>query len=125
VPRYSFPPGIEASGLPYFRIGERGLVDTGYACRFDGGKRAVVVTGSPPGMIDVGAYRFALSDLREIVGRIDRAATILPLPHAVVGQRLVGRSIDPKGIRATLDSGGINPLIAAAFDSEAAEGAVI
>jgi AMP-binding enzyme len=120
VPRYSFPPGIEASGLPYFRIGERGLVDTGYACRFDGGKRAVVVTGSPPGMIDVGAYRFALSDLREIVGRIDRAATILPLPHAVVGQRLVGRSIDPKGIRTTLNAGGINPLIAAAFDSEAA-----
>jgi acyl-CoA synthetase (AMP-forming)/AMP-acid ligase II len=120
VPQYPFPPGIEASGLPYFRIGERGLVDTGYACRFDGGGRAVVVTGAPAAMVDVGAYRFPLSELREIVGRVDRTATILPLPHAVIGQRLVGLSADPKGMRAALFAGGVNPLIAMAFDSEAA-----
>jgi hypothetical protein len=120
VPQYSFPPGIEASGLPYFRVGERGLVDTGYACRFDAGRRSLVVTGAPPGIIDVGAYRFALSDLREIVGSIDRAATILPMPHALIGQRLVGQSIDPKGMRAALDARGVNPLMATAFDGEAA-----
>jgi AMP-binding enzyme len=120
VPQYPFPPGIEASGLPYFRIGERGSVDTGYACRFDGGKRAVVITAPPAGMIDVGAYRFALSQLRDTVARVDKAATISPLPHAVIGQRLVGASADPEGMRATLDAGGINPLIAMAFDSEAA-----
>jgi hypothetical protein len=116
VPQYPFPPGIEASGLPYFRIGERGLVDTGYACRFDGGNRAVVVTAAPAGMIDVGAYRFSLPELRETVGRIDRAAAILPLPHAVIGQRLAGQSVDREGMRAALDAGGVNPLIANAFD---------
>jgi hypothetical protein len=118
VPQYPFPPGIEASGLPYFRIGERGLVDTGYACRFDGGNRAVVITAAPAGMIDVGAYRFSLPELCETVGRVDRDAAILPLPHAVIGQRLVGQSVDPGGMRAALDAGGANPLIAKAFDRQ-------
>jgi hypothetical protein len=120
VPCYPFPPGIEASGLPYFGIGERGLVDTGCACRFEGGRRAVVVTGAPADMISVGGYRFSLPDLRGIVGRIDHGAAIRPLPHAVIGQRLIGTSADREGVRAALDAAGVNPLIAMAFDSRAA-----
>jgi hypothetical protein len=64
VPQHAFPPGIEESGLPHIKISERGLVDTGYTCRFDADKKALVVTGPPAGMIRVGGYRFPLQDLR-------------------------------------------------------------
>jgi AMP-binding enzyme len=119
VPHYPFPPGTEASGLPYLRIGERGMVDTGYACRFDAGRRAVVVTGAPVGMMGVGGYRFALQDLRDVIAGIDPAAAILPLPHALIGQRLIGTSPDAAGMRAALGAAGINPLIATAFADQA------
>jgi AMP-binding enzyme len=120
VPQHPFPPGIDASGLPCFRIGERGSVDTGYLCRFGDGRRTVGVTAAPAGMLGIGGYRFALQDLREVIGHIDPAATILPLPHALIGQRLVGRCADLAGMRAALDAAGANPLIAAAFADQAA-----
>src|SRR5437868_12280981 len=40
VPRASFPPGAERSGLPFFSVSPSGFVDTGYACEADS---AVVV----------------------------------------------------------------------------------
>ncbi len=43
VPHHSFPPGIERSGLPYFKVGHRGVVDTGYACRIDPGSDAITM----------------------------------------------------------------------------------
>ena len=43
VPHHSFPPGIECSGLPYFQVGRRGEVDTGYACRIDPGSDAITM----------------------------------------------------------------------------------
>ena len=49
VPQHSFPPGIEGSGLPYFKIGPRGLVDSGYTCRIDSVSKGMVVTGAPAG----------------------------------------------------------------------------
>ncbi len=120
VPRYPFPPGSEASDLACFKSDERGIVDTGFPCRFDRGRRAVGVTGAPTGMLGIGGYRFALQDLRKIIGDIDPAATILPLPHALLGRRLVGRCADPAGMRAALEDAGINPLIVAAFADQAA-----
>ncbi len=44
VPHHSFPPGIECSGLPYFQVGRRGVVDTRYACRIDPGSDAITMT---------------------------------------------------------------------------------
>jgi hypothetical protein len=43
VPHHSFPPGIERSGLPYFQVGRRGVVETGYACRIDSGSDAITM----------------------------------------------------------------------------------
>jgi non-ribosomal peptide synthetase component F len=43
VPHHSFPPGIERSGLPYFQVGRRGVVETGYACRTDSGSDAITM----------------------------------------------------------------------------------
>jgi hypothetical protein len=120
VPQHAFPPGIEDSGLPHIKMGERGLVDTGYTCRFDVEKKALVVTGPPAGMIRVGGYRFPLQDLRGLVGGIDAGAKLGVLPHAVIGQRLFGTAADRAATQAALRAAGVNPLIVAAFESEAA-----
>ena len=68
VPRHAFPPGIERSGLPHFKIDRFGLVDTGYTCRIDAATKAMVVTGPPSGIVSVGGYRFPLQELQEAVG---------------------------------------------------------
>jgi hypothetical protein len=120
VPQHAFPPGIEDSGLPHIKMGERGLVDTGYTCRFDVDKKALVVTGPPAGMIRVGGYRLPLQDLRGLVGGIDAGAKLGVLPHAVIGQRLFGTAADRAATQAALRAAGVNPLIVAAFESEAA-----
>ena len=120
VPQHAFPPGIEESGLPHIKISERGLVDTGYTCRFDADKKALVVTGPPAGMIRVGGYRFPLQDLRGLVGGIEAGAKLGVLPHAVIGQRLFGSAADRGATQAALRAAGVNPLIVAAFESEAA-----
>ena len=62
VPRHAFPPGIERSGLPHFKIERSGLVDTGYTCRVDSASKAMVVTGPPLGIVSVGGYRFPLHE---------------------------------------------------------------
>ncbi len=115
VPHHSFPPGIEGSGLPYFKIGPRGLVDSGYNCRIDSVSKGIVVTGLPAGIVGVGGYRFPLRDLQEIVGGIDGAAMLAALPDPIVGQRLIGNAADRDTIQAALDIVGVNPLVVAAF----------
>lgn len=120
VPRHAFPPGIEGSGLPYFKIGERGLVDTGYACRFDADKMALIVTGPPAGIVRVGGYCFQVQDVRAVVTGIDAGAKLGVMPHAIVGQRFFGTAGDRDAIQAALRAAGVNPLIAAAFASQAA-----
>lgn len=115
VPYHAFPPGIEQSGLPYFKIGHGGLVDSGYPCRIDSITNAVVVTAPPPGTVSVGGYRFPLRDLRDIVGRIDSAATLAALPDPVVGQRLIGNAADRDAMQAALAAAGANPIVVGAF----------
>lgn len=114
VPHHSFPPGIERSGLPYFQVGHRGVVDTGYACRIDSGN-ALTVTEAPAGIASVGGYRFPLRALREIVRRVDGDATLTALPDAVLGQRLIGDAVMRDTMRVALDAAGVNPIVAAAF----------
>ena len=115
VPRFSFPPGSEAAGLPHLPVGRSGLIDTGYTCRVDPGARTIAVTGPPPGMIGVGGYRFALRHLQDAVGHADQHATLATLPDPLLGQRLVGNAADRYAVQTALHSAGVNPLVAAAF----------
>jgi AMP-binding enzyme len=115
VPHHSFPPGIENAGLPYFRVGPRGLVDSGYTCRVDSVTNAIAVTGPPSGIVSVGGYRFPLHDLQEIIARVDDGAKVAALPDPVIGQRLTGNAANRGAIQAALNLVGVNPLIVAAF----------
>jgi hypothetical protein len=115
VPRHAFPPGIERSGLPHFKIDRFGLVDTGYVCRVDPVTKAMIVTGPPSGIVGVGGYRFPLHELEEAVGKIESTATLAALPDPLVGQRLVGEAVRRDVVQAALNAVGINPLVAAAF----------
>ena len=115
VPRHAFPPGIERSGLPHFKIDRFGLVDTGYTCRVDPATKAMIVTGPPSGIVGVGGYRFPLHELDEAVGKIDSTATVTALPDPLVGQKLVGQAARRDMVQAALNAVGINPLVAAAF----------
>jgi hypothetical protein len=124
VPHHSFPPGIEVSGLPYFKIGPGGLVDSGYTCRIDSVTKAIVVTGPPPGIVSVGGYRFPLHDLQEIVTRVDSGATVAALPDPIIGQRLIGNAADRETMQAALNLVGVNPLIVAAFRDRSGMAAV-
>jgi len=115
VPRYAFPPGIERSGLPHFKIDRFGLVDTGYTCRVDPEAKALVVTVPPAGLVSIGGYRLPLHELREAVERIDAGATLAALPDPLTGQRLVGNAERRDMVAAALTAVGVNPLVAAAF----------
>jgi hypothetical protein len=115
VPGQAFPPGIERSGLPHFKIDRSGLVDTGYTCRIDSATNAMVVTGPPTGIVNVGGYRFRLHDLQEAVKRIDGGARLVALPDPVIGRRLIGNAQKRDVIQAALGTVGVNPLIVAAF----------
>jgi hypothetical protein len=119
VPHHVFPPGIERSGLPYFKVDRLGMVDTGYTCRVDSGTRAMVVTGPPSGLVSVGGYRFPLHELQEAVARIDGGATLAALPDPLIGQRLVGNAANREAVQAALTAVGVNPLVAAAFRDRA------
>jgi hypothetical protein len=115
VPHHAFPPGVERSGLPYFKIGRGGLVDSGYTCHVDAAAKTMVVTGPPMGIVGVGGYRFPLHDLQDVVGRIDGTATLAGLPDPLIGQRLVGTAADAETIQAALSAVGVNPIVTGAF----------
>lgn len=123
VPHHTFPPGIEGSGLPYFKIGPHGVVDSGYTCRIDSFSQTIVVTGPPAGIVSVGGYRFPLRDLQDVVSRIDAAATLAALPDPIVGQRLIGNAPDRVTMQAALNAVGVNPIVVAAFCDRSARDA--
>ena len=115
VPHHSFPPGSERSGLPYFKVGRRGVVESGYTCHIDPGTNAIMVTDPPCGIVSVGGYRFPLRKLQDIVAGIDNRATLTVLPDPLLGQRLIGYAAEQDSMRAALDAVGVNPIVAAAF----------
>ncbi|MBV9262602.1 MAG: acyl--CoA ligase [Pseudolabrys sp.] len=90
------------------------FVDTGYPCRLDVETNTLVVTGPRPGLICVGGYFFSRSDLDTFAVKLGKDATLVALPDALLGYRLVGRTTDPAA-RAVLSEASINPLIADAF----------
>ena len=114
VPHRSFPPGIERSDVPHFRI-EQGVVDTGYSCRVDPVSQALILTGPPAGVVGVGGYRFSLRDLQDLAGRADGGATLAAASDPMLGKRLIGDGADDRTVQAAFDTAGVNPLVAGAF----------
>jgi non-ribosomal peptide synthetase component E (peptide arylation enzyme) len=115
VPRHPFPPGIERTGAPCFKVGEDGFVDTGYTCRLDRDSGALMVTRPPTGVISVGGYRFLLRELHTLLARLEPIGTLTALPDALGGHRLAGSAADRAAVQRELEALGINPLVAGAF----------
>jgi hypothetical protein len=113
VPRAAFPPGAERGGLPHFKIGTSGFVDTGYPCRIDS---PMIVTGPPPGIISFGGYRFVERELHDLVARPENGAgSLAVLPDALAGHRLAGTAADRARVQQSLAKLGANPLLVDAF----------
>jgi acyl-CoA synthetase (AMP-forming)/AMP-acid ligase II len=112
VPRGAYPPGAKQSGLPCFKTGPGGLVDTGYPCRIDSVTGALAVTGRPAGIVSVGGYRFLQREVEDRVGRVERGAKLAALPDPLLGQRLIANAADRKMMAAALAVAGLNPLVA-------------
>ena len=70
------------------------IVDTGYPCRIERESGAVVLTGPPAGIIDVGGYRFAQKELQDLVGGTGMQASLAALPDPYLSHRLVGNAAD-------------------------------
>jgi len=104
---YPFPPGAEAGDAT------DGFLETGYTCRREDG--GLTVTGPPGGILAVGGYRFGQQSLEAELAGIDADATLMGVPHGILGQRLAGAAPDPLAARAALHERGVNPLIADAF----------
>jgi hypothetical protein len=115
VPRTSFPPGAERSGLPYLKIAPSGFIDTGYGCQIEPGGKELTLSDPPVGLVSVGGYRFRSRDMQETVGALDSVGSVLVLPDALAGQRLAGLAADRDLIRAALARLGSNPLLVNAF----------
>jgi hypothetical protein len=113
VPTRPFPPGAELGDGPHLAVNKTGFVDTGIPCRIE--QKTLVVSGPPAGMVGVGGARFALRALESEVTSLDTTATIVALPDALAGQRLVGAAEDADVVRTELEQRGAHPLVAGAF----------
>jgi len=91
------------------------IVDTGYPCRPTMDQRALVVTASPAGLVNVGGYRFSINDLQAQIRMIENNGVLAAFPHALCGYRLAGHAINFAAVRKTLEEAGSNPLICNAF----------
>jgi non-ribosomal peptide synthetase component E (peptide arylation enzyme) len=97
-----------------------GFVDTSYLCRIDPQHGSLIVTGPQPGMIGIGGYRIAGSDVDAIAAALPPDSAITALPDGLLGQRLHGRAPDPADAVAALAARGANPLLSGAFQRRAA-----
>jgi hypothetical protein len=116
VPAAAFSSGAEAGGEPHPTMEGLGFADTGYPCRFDRDSSIFVVTAPPGGITSVGGYRLHQVAVDAAVAGIDRAATIVALPDAVLGQRLAGSAEGRDAVIKAVQARGCNALIAAAFE---------
>jgi hypothetical protein len=115
VPKNAFPPGVEKTSLPRFAAAADGFVDTGYGSELSRSGNAVVVTGSPAGLVSFGGYRFAVGELTSIINGLDPSGTLAVRPDALAGHRLAGTATNPEAIRMALRGIGANPLLVEAF----------
>lgn len=110
-----FPPGPERAGLPQLKVLESDFVDTGYTCRVDPETRAMIVTGPPPGVVNVGFYRFAWRDLQNAVSSADSSGAVVAVPDPLTGYRLIGSAADLDAAKKAMTEFGLNPLVVEAF----------
>jgi hypothetical protein len=120
VPRCPFPPGVEDTPFPAIKVSPDGFIDTGYACPSGQEGPAPLVSGSPPGIVSVGGYRFVAASLQNTVLDLDADATFAALPDALCGHRLAGAAGDVAKMRKELTGMGLNPLVMGAFRAPAA-----
>jgi hypothetical protein len=118
-----FPPGRERGGLPQLKVLENNFVDTGYTCRVDPETRAMIVTGPPPGVVNVGFYRFAWRDLQNAVLSADSSGSVVAVPDPLTGYRLIGSAADLPAARKAMTEVGLNPLVVEAFRGSRKRGA--
>jgi non-ribosomal peptide synthetase component E (peptide arylation enzyme) len=114
VPLCAFPPGTEHGREPHLTADAAGFVASGFGCRFEP-DRTLTVTGPRGGITGIGGYRFRMRDVDAQVASIDRRATIIALPDALLGQRLAGDAPDRAATAALLLANGANPLMIGAF----------
>ena len=107
VPAHAFPPGAAQAAEP------DGFRDTGFTCRLD--HDGLIVTGPPGGLATVGGYRFHQQEIEAELATIDPAATLVALPHGMLGHRLAGSAPDRQAMVAALQARGANPLLTHAF----------
>ena len=82
-----------------------GHADTGYPCRIEPDRAAIIITGPQAGMIGIGGYRVARSEIDAISAALPADCRIAALPDSLLGQRLRGGAGHPAPQR-------VNPLIA-------------
>jgi acyl-CoA synthetase (AMP-forming)/AMP-acid ligase II len=124
VPRYPFPPGTEDAPIARFKPDALGFADTGYACRADRDSGQLTISGPPPGIINVGGYRFMPEQLQHLVKQVTADAVLAALPDALAGHRLAGDAPDRTAVRDALDAQGVNPLVSGAFADRRRAGAI-
>jgi hypothetical protein len=115
VPTHAFLPGAERSPLSRLTSDPADYVDTGFACQAEHNGQALTATGSPPGLVTIGSYRFRQIDIDELITLTDPDATIVGLPDVDLGLRLAGSTGHRDALCAKLQSRGTNPLITGAF----------
>ena len=115
VPRDASPFGPESGEGPSYKADPAGYADTGYPCRIERETRALVLTGPPAGLVNVGGYRFVQRALQDQLGPLAQEATLAALPDPLLSHRLAGRAIDRSEARGRLTADGANALVVAAF----------
>ena len=90
-----------------------GYLDTGFTCC--PAPSSLVVTAPPCGTLSVGGYRFHQQAVEAALATVEPAATLLGVPHGILGQRLAASAPDRQAVAAELRARGANSLLAAAF----------
>ena len=117
VPRDPFPLDAAQNDKVNFKTDASGYADTGYPCRVERESGAVVLSGPPAGIVNVGGYRFAQRELKGLIGPAGKQATLTAFPDPYLSHRLVGSAGDRRAVRKTLIENGANALVAGAFRS--------
>ena len=119
VPHQAFIAAASRGPSPPAKTAPKSAIDTFYPCRIDRSAGTITVTGPPPGMVSVGAYRFVMSELDDTVRRAHSGGSVTALPDALVGHRLAGISSGrDEVIRLALGGLGVNPLLVDAFQGD-------
>jgi hypothetical protein len=117
VPHCAFPTGAERAQVPHLPVAPNGFVDTGYGCKREPSDAAMALSAPPPGLVNVGGYRFVMRHLQHAVSQIDGSGTLTALPDALTGHQLAGSATDPERLQAALAELGLNPLLVGAFST--------